>query len=139
MMNLAGGLAALGASATGVFNFFFRFPDLPDLLTSRWFLSYVAISFLLGMAAAYYYDCDDPKLIDILCAALRIVGALMVFYSLAQLWELAMVAEVALAAAVAFVFPGSRWPLHRQHSHYALESGAWLSIACDSHVDKSPL
>jgi hypothetical protein len=104
--SLLAALVALGVSATGAVNFWFRFPDIPDLLTSRYFLVYVAVSFLVGMAFAYYFDTADSKLMDILCTGLRIVGGLMVFYSLAQLWELACVALVLLTVAVIFLLPG---------------------------------
>lgn len=100
-LNLAAGVTALGASATGFYNVLFRFPDIPDLLHSPWFLGYVAVAFFVGASATYYY-CDehDAKLVDILCAALRIVGALMVLYALSQLWELAVGVTAALCIGV---------------------------------------
>lgn len=101
-------LASLSASAAGAYNFWFRFPGIPELLTNRWFLGYVAATFLLGMATSYYFDNDDAKLIDILCAALRLCGTAMLFYSLAQLWELALLATAALMLAVTFVLPRVR-------------------------------
>lgn len=103
--SVAAALTALGVSATGVLNFWFRFPDIPDLLTSPAFLGYIAVSLLFGMAVSYYFDTGDEKLIDILCVGLRLVGAGMIFYSLSQLWEVALAAVIVLVAAVTFFLP----------------------------------
>jgi hypothetical protein len=109
---LAAVVASISANAVGAYQFWFRFPGIPELLSNRWFLCYLALSFLLGMAVTYYFDNNDGKLIDILCAGLRVLGMAMVFYSFSQLWELAAVAVCLLTLAVAFILPGLRRTQH---------------------------
>lgn len=96
MMSAAAGLTALGVSATGVAKMWFRFPDIPDLVTNRWFLAYVAVSFFIGAAVSYYFDSADSKIMDIISAGLRLVGGSLVFYSLCQIWELGSAAVLLL-------------------------------------------
>ena len=119
--SLFAALAAFAASATGAVNFWFRFPDLHTFLRSPWLLAYVALSFLLGMAATYYWDTGrDQKLMNIICAGLRIVGGALVFYSLHQLWEVGLAAVGVLALVVALALPRAL----RAPRPLALENGA---------------
>lgn len=96
MMSAAAGLTALGVSATGFAKMWFRFPDIPTLVTNRWFLAYVAVSFFIGAAVSYYFDSADSKIMDIISAALRLVGGSLVFYSLCQIWEIGAAAVLLL-------------------------------------------
>jgi hypothetical protein len=102
---LAAVVASVSANAVGAYQFWFRFPGIPELLSNRWILCYVALSFLLGMAVSYYFDNHDEKLIDILCTGLRLLGMAMVFYSFSQVWEVAAVAVCILTLAVALILP----------------------------------
>jgi hypothetical protein len=111
--SLLAAIAAMGASATGAYNFVFRFPDIPELLQNRWFLLYVAVAFFIGAAASYFFDRHDEKLLDILCVGLRIIGACMVFYSLSQLWELALAAVALLGVTVTWLLPRRHAALER--------------------------
>lgn len=95
-MSAAAGLTALGVSATGFAKMWFRFPDIPTLVTNRWFLAYVAVSFFIGAAVSYYFDSADSKIMDIISAALRLVGGSLVFYSLCQIWEIGAAAVLLL-------------------------------------------
>lgn len=74
----------------------FRFPDIPTLVTNRWFLAYVAVSFFIGAAVSYYFDSADSKIMDIISAALRLAGGSLVFYSLCQIWEIGAAALLLL-------------------------------------------
>lgn len=108
MMSAAAGLTALGVSATGFAKMWFRFPDIPTLVTNRWFLLYVAVSFFIGAAVSYYFDSADSKIMDIISAALRLVGGSFVFYSLCQIWEVG--AAAVLLLLVIALRPGKSTP-----------------------------
>lgn len=100
VFSIATALAAMGISVSGLLRFWFRFPDLPELLQSRWVLAYIAASYLSGMAVTYYFDTDSGKVIDILSAAMRMLGASMVFYACSQVWEVALAAVALLTVSL---------------------------------------
>lgn len=125
-------LASVSASAAGAYNFWFRFPGIPELLTNRWFVGYVVATFLFGMAVSYYWDNNDAKLIDILDAALRLCGTGMVFYSLSQLWELAVLATAALILATTFVLPRVRAARRLSLTGAALCKAPHVQMACSA-------
>ena len=92
-----------------------QFVDWVMLLAS---FVYVEISFFVGFTChvaliAETRQWSTPARVS--CVALRIGGALVVSYSLAQSWGLAVAVGAALGVAVLFVLPWPRWSLLRRH------------------------
>lgn len=123
-MSAAAGLTALGVSATGLAKMWFRFPDIPTLVTNRWFLAYVAVSFFIGAAVSYYFDSADSKIMDIISAALRLAGGSLVFYSLCQIWEVG-------AAAVLLLLLIAVRPGKAAHTERPVPSTPTGAASCD--------
>lgn len=131
VIGAATALGAMGLGVSDLTNFWFRFPNVADVLTSPWFLAYLIFSFLIGMAVTYYFDNEaDAKAHAILRAALRVAGAACVAYATQQLWEVAAVCVAALfvslwllprgltARAIAVAAPDTAAAAVNVQSHY---------------------